>query len=134
LTSAFSGAHNAPNISSRISVADEHGEPVDLKIVPDDPAPQPISIYVALSAAFGAALLPLYIKEIQGIYRQPGFYGLRVEGPADFGQVESNGVTTLAIVVDTGKDRGQALACACAKAEVTKWWEDRMQKKVPGAK
>jgi hypothetical protein len=61
---------------------------------------------------------------ISKTYRpQPGFYGLRVEGPEDFGQVESNGVTTLAIVVTTGKDRGQALACACSKAEVTKWWE-----------
>lgn len=127
------GTGRGPETWVMISVADEHGKPVSLKITPGSTEPQPISIYVALSAAFGAALLPLYIKDIQTIYTQPGFYGLRVEGPEDFGQVENNGVTTLAIIVESGKDRGQALACACGKAEVTKWWEDRM-KRAPGAK
>jgi hypothetical protein len=122
------GTGRGPETWVMVSVAHEDGKPAALKIPTDDTSPGPVRIYVALSAAFGAALLPLYIKDIQTIYTQPGFYGLRVEGPEDFGQVENNGVTTIAIVVDTGKDRGQALACACAKAEVTKWWTDSMKR------
>jgi hypothetical protein len=128
------GTGKGPETWVMVSVTDEHGKPVTLNIVPGDLSPQPISIFVALSAAFGAAMLPLYIQDVQTIYTQPGFYGVRVEGPEDFGSIENNGVTTIAIIVDTGKARGQALACACAKAEVTKWWDDRMKKKLPHAK
>jgi hypothetical protein len=121
------GTGKGPETWVMVSVMHENGKPTVLNLAPEDSTQGPVSIYVALSAAFGAAVLPLYIREVQTIYTQPGFYGLRVEGPADFGQIENNGVTTLAIVVDTGKDRGQTLACACGKAEVTKWCADRMK-------
>jgi hypothetical protein len=110
-----------------ISVASEDGKPVSLTF-PKDPEEGPVDIFIALSAMFGAFDIPLRIVEVQP--EPAGFYGLRVEGPSDLGvRLEATRPSALGIVVDNGKNRGQALACSCGGAEVTAWFGDRTQER-----
>jgi len=69
----------------------------------------------------------LTIKETQPM--EAGFCGLRVAAPSDLGaKLENLRPSSLGIVVQVGKDRGQALACDCGGAEVTSWFGDQTRK------
>ena len=107
-----------------IAVNSEDGKPVLLDF-PKKPADQsPAHVFVALSAMFGAFEIPLKIVEVQP--QESGFYGLRVEAPGDLGvRLEATRPSTLGIVVEDRKGRGQALACSCGAADVTSWFADR---------
>jgi hypothetical protein len=115
------GRGSGPETWVEVAANNEDGTPVQLPSKADD---QSISIFVVLSAMFGAFEIPLKVVEVQP---QPlGFAGYRVEAPSDLGvTLDSIRPATMGIVLDTGSDRGQGLACSCAGAEVTSWFADR---------
>jgi hypothetical protein len=125
------GRGNGPETWVAVSVSSEDGKPASLKFPKRSGGLQPVEIFVALSAMFGAFPIPLRIVEVQA---QPaGFYALRLEAPADLGaRLDATRPSTLGIIVDDGIDRGQALACSCGGAEVTSWLAGRTQ--APGQK
>ncbi|CAA9418840.1 hypothetical protein AVDCRST_MAG82-1290 [uncultured Rubrobacteraceae bacterium] len=87
---------------------------------------QPVDVFVALSAMFGAFPIPLRIVEVQ--QQEVSFYALRVEAPRDLGiRIEQTRPSTLGIIVDDGPDRGQALACSCGAADVAPWVGEHTQ-------
>jgi hypothetical protein len=121
------GRGAGPETCVVLSVSDADGKPVVLHFPnPPDADRRPVYIFVALSAMFGAFEIPLRIVEVQP--QEAGFYGLGVEGPRDLGvRLEQIRPSTLGIVVETGADRGQALACACPAADVTPWFGGAVQ-------
>lgn len=109
-----------------ISVSSEDGKPKLLNFPKKPDGQQPASVFVVLSAMWGAHEIPLRIVEVR--QQEPGFYGLRVEpssNDAAVDRLEAIRPSTLGIVIDDGTDRGQALACSCGAAEVTAWFADR---------
>ena len=102
-----------------VSITHADGKPIDLSFAATDVDPGPIVIAIALSVGFGATFIPLHIEEIKDKNNSSfpaGFYALRVE-TQKWGDLEVIGVKTIAIIVTTGKDHGQALACSCAPAK-----------------
>ncbi len=115
-----------PETEVVLSVSDQDGNPklLDFREPPSDE--QPVRVFVALSAMFGAYEISLRIVEVRTL--ETGFYGLRVEAPkSEVGRLENMRPSALGIVVDDGTDRGQALVCACGGADVTSWFGERTQ-------
>jgi len=119
------GGGAGPDTWVVLSVSDGDGNPKLLDFQ-EPPAEQPVDVFVALSAMFGAFQISLRIVEVQ--QQELGFFALRVEAPHDLGvRVEQTRPSTLGIVVNDGTDRGQALACSCGAADVTSWFGERTQ-------
>ena len=123
------GHGEGPDTWIALSVSSDDGNPKSLDFQDPDPqdpfADQPVDVFVALSAMFGAFRIGLRIVEVQE--QEPGFYALRVVGPSDLSHIEQTRPSTLGIVVDDGTDRGQALACSCGAADVTPPFGERTQ-------
>ena len=120
------GGGQGPETNVVVSVSAEDGRP-EMLTIPKNPDEGPVSIFIALCAMFGAFDIPLRITAFQPM--PLGFYGFRVEAPPDLGvRIEDTVPATLGIVVDTGQDRGQALACSCGGAHVTSWIPEQKQK------
>jgi hypothetical protein len=113
------GGGAGPETWVAISTSREDGSFEQLSF-PKHPQDGPVDAFVALSAMFGPADIPLYVVEVQS--QQPGFCAVRVQAPSDVGvKLEDMRPVAIGIVVDTGKDRGQTLACACPGARPTPW-------------
>ncbi len=110
-----------------LSVQHADGTPALLNFPdPATGAAGPVDVFVGLSAMFGAFDLPVRIVEVQPM--PLGFYGLRLEGTDEFDRdIAKVSPTTLGIIVSSGGDRGQGIACACSVGTVTSWLPDRTQ-------
>lgn len=118
-----------PEVVVLVSVTNPDGSALKLALPgPSNPeAKWPIEIFVGLSAMFGTAAFPCVITAVETIYPPPsGFYGLTVAmSYRDVPRLDTIGLSTLGIIVDTGSARGQALASSSGAAQVAQWWEDR---------
>jgi hypothetical protein len=113
------GRGDGPETWVAISVSRDDGSFEQLHF-PKHPQDGPVHAFVALSAMFGAGDVPLYVVEVES--QEPGFCAVRVQAPSDVGvKLEEMRPVAIAIVVDTGTDRGQTLACACPGARPTSW-------------
>ena len=110
-----------------VAINRQDGSPVDLNL-PKNLNKGPVEVFVSLSTTWGAFFtLPLTV--VATAQQRPGFYGLRVEGPPDLGPLEKLGISVLGVVVDTGKERGQALACCCKPARMEPPWAETVRSK-----
>lgn len=116
------GHGQGPEAYVTVSVQDENGAPYVL----DVSKPHQFKVFIALSAAFGA--MPIDCDIVNASQQKPGFYALQIKAagvPLKFEQV---GPSSLGVVVDDTKSRGQCLACDCGAADVSKWWHDTTHK------
>jgi hypothetical protein len=99
-----------------LSVSQQDGSPVVLDF--SDLANAPAKLFIALNTAF-ARFVPLEIKEVFDTHAA-GFYMLRVEGSVEFNGMapQDAGVASMAVVVEHGGVRGQALFCCCGVAGI----------------
>ena len=120
------GRGDGPETWVVLSVNGEDGSPAALHF-PKNPNEGPVTAFIALSAMFGAFELPLAIPEVQ-TGTAAGFWGLRVATLGGSGvTVESTRPSSIGIVVDTGKARGQALLCSCKPARVESWFSEKVR-------
>src|SRR5262249_54161199 len=121
------GHGSGPETELVVATNREDGSPVDLAF-PKNPNDGPVEVFISLSTTWGA-FLTIALTVVAVAKQRPGFCGLRVTGPADLPPLENLGISVLGVIVDTGKERGQALACCCKPARVEPPWADAMRSK-----
>jgi hypothetical protein len=110
-----------PHTELVISVANEDGTPALVDFEKDR-----VDVFLARSAMFGAFSIPLKIVDVRPMPLT--FWGLLVEAPGDLGvRLDATIPAALGIVVESGGNRGQAIACSCAGAQVTSWFGERVK-------
>ena len=121
------GHGSGPETELVVATNREDGSPVDLAF-PKNPNDGPVEVFISLSTTWGA-FLTIALTVVAVAKQRPGFCGLRVTGPADLPPLENLGISVLGVIVDTGKERGQALACCCKPARVEPPWAQTVRSK-----